>query len=71
MTGLYRCSPSSFGGSFITSSASLESIPPVQAHCDKMGVVSHNKNLTRSLPDKAQANGFVCVGSIVVGLAFQ
>jgi hypothetical protein len=41
----------------LTSSVSLESIPPVQAHCDNMGVVSHNKNLTRSLPDKqAQAD---------------
>jgi hypothetical protein len=36
----------------LTSSVSLESLPPFQAHCDNMGVVIHNKNLTRSLPDK-------------------
>ena len=40
-----------------TSSVSLQSIPPVQAHCDNMGVVYHNKDLSRSLPEKqAQAD---------------
>ena len=40
-----------------TTSVSLDAIPPVQAHCDNMGVINHNHNLTRSLPEKqAQAD---------------
>eukprot|EP00984_Skeletonema_dohrnii_P027901 scaffold17614_cov185-Skeletonema_dohrnii-CCMP3373.AAC.1 len=40
-----------------TTSVSLDAIPPVQAHCDNMGVINHNQNLTRSLPEKqAQAD---------------
>lgn len=40
-----------------TTSVSLDSIPPVNAHCDNMGVINHNANLTRSLSeDQAQAD---------------
>ena len=31
---------------------SLDSIPPVQAQCDNMGVVNNNCNLTGTLPEK-------------------
>ena len=46
------CAAGSYMAVLDTTLLSLESIPPVQAHCDNMGVVNHNCDLTGTLPEK-------------------